>query len=234
MAGPIGTNPPAMSSRPIRSRRSRPQAPNSIACSWRAGQAVVDSDVLLDRFAIPRPFHAAIRAAWEAEPPALNIGRFDLGYDGRTPPKLFEFKLRHADRPAGGGGGAMDVEGGGLPHAGQCNGLHEALVAKWADISPYLPPVVHIAHVEDDAGEDSVTAAYLRDTARAGGVETVPLLIDAIGWDHDRRCFVDADDRRIAACWKLYPWEWLAQEAFAPMLLDSLSQAYCGWSRSGR
>ena len=189
-----------------------------------AGQAVVDSDDLLDRFAIPRPFHAAIRAAWEAEPPALNIGRFDLGYDGRTPPKLFEF---NCDTPTALLEAAVvqwTWKEAVFPHAGQCNGLHEALVAKWADIAPYLPATVHVAHVEDDAGEDSVTAAYLRDTARAGGVETVPLLIDAIGWDHDRRCFVDADDRRIKACWKLYPWEWLAQEAFAPMLLDSLSQ----------
>lgn len=189
-----------------------------------AGQAVVDSDDLLDRFAIPRSFHAAIRAAWEAEPPALNIGRFDLGYDGRTPPRLFEF---NCDTPTALLEAAVVQwrwKEAVFPEAGQCNRLHEALVAKWADIAPYLPATVHVAHVEDDAGEDSVTAAYLRDTARAGGVETVPLLIDAIGWDHDRRCFVDADDQRIAACWKLYPWEWLAQEDFAPMLLDSLEQ----------
>lgn len=55
-----------------------------------AGQHVVDTPGLLASFGIPAFCHDAVRAAWNDEPPALNYGRFDLGYDGRSPPKLFE------------------------------------------------------------------------------------------------------------------------------------------------
>ncbi len=56
-----------------------------------AGDAILADPALLARFDIPAAFHQPIRDAWAAEPPALNIGRFDLGYDGAGPPKLFEF-----------------------------------------------------------------------------------------------------------------------------------------------
>lgn len=50
-----------------------------------AGQHVLDRD-LLSRFGIPDFCHDAIRDSWEAEPPALNYGRFDFGYDGSDAP----------------------------------------------------------------------------------------------------------------------------------------------------
>ncbi|NWN13463.1 glutathionylspermidine synthase family protein, partial [Escherichia coli] len=55
-----------------------------------AGEHVLAND-LLGSFGIAEPAWAAIRQAWEEEPPALNFGRFDLGYSGDGPPKLFEF-----------------------------------------------------------------------------------------------------------------------------------------------
>ena len=39
-----------------------------------------------------------------------------------------------------------------------------------------------------------------------------------IGWNADRRRFVDLDDAEIRACFKLYPWEWMARESFGAML----------------
>lgn len=186
-----------------------------------AGQAIVDNQALLSRFGIPTTFHQAIRKAWDAEPPALNFGRFDLGYDGVTPPKLFEF---NCDTPTSLLEAAVvqwSWKEERFPRLDQFNSIHERLVAKWLDMAPLLPPTVHFGHVSDDAGEDTVTTSYLRDAAEAAGISTVPILIEDLGWDADRRCFVDLAEQRIEAAFKLYPWEWLANEAFASELLES-------------
>lgn len=45
--------------------------------------------------AIPPKAIAAIKSSWDAEPPSV-YGRFDLAYDGSTPPKLLEY---NADTP---------------------------------------------------------------------------------------------------------------------------------------
>jgi glutathionylspermidine synthase len=187
-----------------------------------AGDLIVDDDRQLRRFGIPPAFHQAIRDAWDAEPPALNFGRFDLGYNGSGPPKLFEF---NCDTPTSLLEAAViqwSWKEERFPRLDQFTSLHDKLVAKWTDLRGYLPPRLHFAHVADDAGEDTVTTSYLRDTAQAAGIETVPILVDNLGWDHDRRCFVDDADEPIKAAFKLYPWEWLVNEEFAPQLLESL------------
>ena len=188
-----------------------------------AGQRVVDTPRLMDRFGIPAAFHQPIRDAWNDEPPALNFGRFDLGYDGAGPPRLFEF---NCDTPTSLLEAAViqwswkeEV----FPAADQFTSVHERLVAKWRDIAPLLPPRVHFAHVADEGGEDAVTTSYLRDTAEAAGIATVPIVIDDLGWDGDARRFVDLAEAPVDAVFKLYPWEWLANEAFAPQLIESLS-----------
>jgi glutathionylspermidine synthase len=187
-----------------------------------AGQAIVDDQALLDRFGIPAMFHQAIRDAWDREPPALNFGRFDLGYDGVSPPKLFEF---NCDTPTSLLEAAViqwSWKEERFPHLDQFTSIHDRLVAKWRDIAPQLPAAMHFTHVSDDAGEDTVTTAYLRDTAEAAGLLTVPILIEDLGWDSNRRCFVDLAEQRIKTMFKLYPWEWLTSEAFAEPLLESL------------
>ncbi len=194
-----------------------------------AGQAIVEDAVLLARFGIPDVFHQAIRASWEAEPPALNFGRFDLGYDGCSPPKLFEF---NCDTPTSLLEAAVvqwawkeDV----FPALDQFTSLHDKLVKKWSDLRDYLPAGIHFAHVADDAGEDTVTISYLRDTAEAAGFQTMPILMEALGWDRERQCFVDEADQRIEAIFKLYPWEWMIREEFAPQLVESLKDASTIW-----
>ncbi len=187
-----------------------------------AGQHVLDQDLLAD-FGIPAFCHQAIRDTWEREPSALNFGRFDLGYDGAGPPKLFEF---NCDTPTSLVEAAViqwDWKEAVFPHADQFNSLHDRLVAKWRDIAP--PPgasALHLAHVADAAGEDSVTVAYLADTARAAGIETQPILMRDIGWDSATRRFVDLEFRPIDAIFHLYPWEWLVGEAFGPHIVESL------------
>src|ERR1035437_1473304 len=54
-----------------------------------AAQHIIDNK-LYSRLAIPENAVPLIEASWEAEPPSL-YGRFDMAYDGVTPPKLLEY-----------------------------------------------------------------------------------------------------------------------------------------------
>ncbi len=186
-----------------------------------AAQHVIDHD-LFDRFGIPEFVRPLIRRAWDVEPPALNHGRFDLGYDGVRPPKLFEY---NCDTPTAMFEAAViqwawreQV----FPKADQFNSLHDKLLAKWADIAPWLRSrTVHFTHVNDPAAEDTLTITYLRDLAIQAGLETVAIFTRDIGWNSLSRRFVDLDGRPIDTLFHLYPWEWLVSEAFGPYIADS-------------
>jgi glutathionylspermidine synthase len=68
-----------------------------------------------------------------------------------------------------------------------------------------------------DSAEDRGNLDYLRDTAIQAGIEAAAIDIADIGWDETR--FVDLEGRAIRALFKLYPWEWMAREAFGRHLL---------------
>ncbi|MEU4199594.1 glutathionylspermidine synthase family protein [Streptomyces sp. NPDC045470] len=159
-----------------------------------------------------------------AELPTL-YGRFDLRHDGTGPAKLLEY---NADTPT------SLVEAAGpqwfwmeerFPGADQWNSLHERLVDAWRKQAGLLPPgaPVHFAHsAGDELGEDLMTVAYLEETARQAGLETVAIPVEEIGWDRLSGRFVDQRLRFIRSCFKLYPWEWLATDEFGPHVLDTL------------
>lgn len=185
-----------------------------------AGDYVV-SQRLFDRFGIPDWCWPLIEAAWREEPPALNYGRFDLGFDGIGAPKLFEF---NCDTPTALVEAAViqwDWKEEAFPASDQFNSLHDKLVAKWKDIAAYLPQgaPVHFAHARESTGEEAVTTAYLTDTARSAGLQTERLLITDVGWDGRR--FLDLDNREIRTLYHLYPWEWLVNEPFGRHLLET-------------
>lgn len=187
-----------------------------------AGDRIVEDAALMQRFGIPEYCHAAIRDAWHAEPPALNYGRFDFGYDGSGPPKLFEF---NCDTPT-----AM-LEAAVIqwtwkeevaPGQDQFNSLHERLLERWQELKPRLPDGrIWFAHVADDAHEDTITTTYMRDLAEQAGLETHGVLIRDIGVDAQGRV-VDGDDQLISAIFKLYPWEWIVEEEFGPAIVQHL------------
>jgi glutathionylspermidine synthase len=189
----------------------------------RAGDAMLNyrDGYWLRQMGIPDFVHGAIRDSWNKEPPALNYGRFDFGFDG-TDLKLFEF---NCDTPTSLLEAAViqwswkeEV----FPDLDQYNSIHEKLVAKWKDLRPYLfGKNLHFMHVFDDAGEDTVTVGYLRDTASAAGLESKVLLVDDLGLDPDGR-FIDMDDELIEAIYKLYPWEWIVHESYGPRIIEQL------------
>ena len=187
-----------------------------------AGQHIVDRN-LFDRFGIPDFAAPLIRKAWDEEPPALNYGRFDLGYDGVSPPKMFEF---NCDTPTSLLEAAViqwDWLESVFPGRDQFNSIHDALIARWREIAPRLQsPLAHFTYSEQGAAEDAVTVAYMRDVAREGGVGSLQLPIERIGWNG--RSFVDEANRPIEVLYHLYPWEWLLAEEFAPLVAQAAMQ----------
>jgi glutathionylspermidine synthase len=177
-----------------------------------AAEAVIRHD-WWDRLAIPPAAVPSIRNAWERDDFSL-YGRFDLAYDGTSPPKLLEY---NADTPTALVEAAVaqwfwlqDAR----PEADQFNSIHERLIGAWRR---WAGRGIHFSCIRDHA-EDHQTVTYLRDTCIQAGIESWLVPVEDIGWDAGRHCFVDLDHRRIDACFKLYPWEWLWREKFASHL----------------
>jgi glutathionylspermidine synthase len=175
---------------------------------------------------IPAGAIPLIEWAWNAEPPAL-YGRFDFLYNGTAPPKLLEY---NADTPTSLLEAAvvqwywLEEVGPTLPcaphflpfntaKADQFNSIHERLIAKWKDVAPYLNVPVYFAGTAEP--EDVLTLAYLRDTAQQAGLSTEHIGMLEIGWNSDRKAFVDLRENRIDSIFKLYPWETMMAEQFA-------------------
>jgi glutathionylspermidine synthase len=182
-----------------------------------AGDVILNQD-RLSQMGIPTAAQPAIRAAWNNEPPAL-YGRLDLAYDGNSI-KLLEY---NADTPTGLVEAAVaqwywlqDC----FPNADQFNSAHEKLVAKWKDLKDYTTDPIYFADCGTE--EDAMTVAYLQDTAQQAGIHTRHLRISEIGRDAKHASFVDLNDRPIGTLFKLYPWEWLLNEPFAPQALATL------------
>jgi glutathionylspermidine synthase len=178
-----------------------------------AAQNVIDNQ-RYDELEIPAEAVPMIEWAWNEEPPAL-YGRFDILWNGQGAPKLLEY---NADTPTSLLEAAViqwywlkDV----YPQADQFNSLHEKLIAKWKDLDSYLAKPVYFAST--DYPEDLLTVAYLRDTAEQAGLPTSQLLMEEIGWNDPRQCFVDLapEENQIESIFKLYPWETMLEEAFA-------------------
>lgn len=182
-----------------------------------------------DRFAdlgITDPRLAGLVAeAWHrrAELPSV-YGRFDLRYDGTGPARMLEY---NADTPTSLVEAAspqwfwMEER---FPGADQWNSLHERLVDAWRKQAALLPPgPLYFAHsAGDEAGEDLMTVAYLRETAEQAGLDTEWISMEDVGWDRLAGRFVDKRLRFIRSVFKLYPWEWLVSDRFGPHVLDTL------------
>jgi glutathionylspermidine synthase len=105
---------------------------------------------------------------WHSEPPSV-IGRFDLRYDGRSPPKLLEF---NADTPTSLVESAV-VQWNWLedrfPEEDQWNEIHDRLLHAWRRQLP-AGSRIHFAHTTAErSGEDMMNTVYLQDTAEQAG-----------------------------------------------------------------
>jgi glutathionylspermidine synthase len=188
---------------------------------------VLDDDALKRRLRIPQGFWPLLSESWERDDPSL-YGRLDLSFGGDGPAKLLEY---NADTPTSIFEAAVfqwtwleqTIERRILPgRADQYNSIHERLIERWKAIGDGR--ALHLAGITEDA-EDAGTLAYLADTAAQAGLATTIIDITDIGWREDGGGFVDLDDNEMTLAFKLYPWEWMFQDAFGARL----SQAPTRW-----
>ena len=92
------------------------------------------------------------------------------------------------------------------------------MIERWKEIRDfYENPVLYFASVKDNI-EDTGNIEYLRDTAMQAGFNTRPIAIEDVGWHAASKTFIDLHNNPIPALFKLYPWEWIANESFGPHL----------------
>lgn len=181
----------------------------------KAGQFIIDND-RFDDFHIPAAARPLIREAWEKEPPSI-YGRFDLMYNGASPPKLLEYNANTPTSLLE----ASVIQWYWLQETkigrDQFNSIHEKLIAQWREIKPYLKPN-RLCFTSMDDAEDWTTITYLRDTAEQAGIKSSALVINQVGWNERAREFRDLREDRIDNIFSLYPWEWLLKDYAGPLL----------------
>ncbi len=185
-----------------------------------AVQHVLD-EKRLGEFGIPEAFHDWIGQSWEDSQLQL-YGRFDLVYDGQSPPKMLEF---NADTPT------SLVEASvaqwfwmgdyskrlGRP-LDQFNSLHEKLIARFKLFQQKRWAFACFT----ENPEDLMNTVYLMDEAHQAGIDPVMLDVEQISWDGQD--FTTPEGRAMGQIFKLYPWEWMLEEEFGKYLPTSQTQ----------
>ncbi len=188
-----------------------------------AVQHVIDNN-LYDKFHIPKNYIAYIEKTWNEDVPSI-YGRFDfcvknnqiklLEFNADTPTSLYEagivqwFWLQDFDK-------SKD----------QFNSIHEKLIAYWKYLKNYLQQgSLHFTCLKETL-EDLTNTEYMRDCAIQAGIDTKLVFIDDIGWDETTNQFLDVEEEPIKNIFKLYPWEWLANEKFGNNILADANNIF--------
>eukprot|EP00931_Biecheleriopsis_adriatica_P065523 TRINITY_DN40038_c0_g1_i1.p1 TRINITY_DN40038_c0_g1~~TRINITY_DN40038_c0_g1_i1.p1 ORF type:complete len:973 (+),score=194.01 TRINITY_DN40038_c0_g1_i1:283-2919(+) len=190
-----------------------------------AVEEVVRDPELMDVFQVPHRLRGAIRASWDARQPDL-IGRFDLLYDGSGPAKLLEY---NADTPT------LLLESSVVQDKWrsdrqdsfqQFNDIDSALIRAWPTFlgratsacgSSDKNPKVYFA-AQRASLEERCNIDYLASTARKAGVSVEVADIENIIFGEDGRLHHSGNGENVTALWKLYPYEWLAEEELGAAL----------------
>ncbi|MFC0820126.1 glutathionylspermidine synthase family protein [Moraxella marmotae] len=144
-------------------------------------------------------------------------GRFDLCFDGVNPPKLYEY---NADTPTSLFEASvaqwywLQAQHGSLAGADQFNSIHERLLVEFSALKNTINQDTLYLTAVSDSVEDFITTRYLQDVAVQAGLRTDYIDIGTIGHRASDGKFTDTQDNVIHHLFKLYPWEWLMNEAF--------------------
>lgn len=178
----------------------------------------VINNKLWKKLCIPDAAIPVILKSWERDDFSL-YGRFDMIYNTvrGEPPKMLEY---NADTPTALLEAAVaqwywmkDCFG----ELDQFNSLHERLIDAWKAFADGEICKVHLSCVKDHL-EDAQTVLYLQDTCLQAGLEQEHIFIDDIGWNSEMQKFVDLAGKPIENLFKLYPWEMMWNDEFAPCL----------------
>jgi glutathionylspermidine synthase len=175
------------------------------------------------QFLIPERYWEFIHQSWERDEHTI-YGRFDLAFDGLSPPKLLEY---NADTPTALLEAAV-VQWFWLkdrfPDRQQFNSIHDRLLEVFRALRQETSDRFYFSALAASV-EDRVTVNYLRDVAIQAGFATAYLDVEQIGWHERRGLFTDVRENPICLCFTLYPWEWMLHDEFGPHLLKTR----CRW-----
>lgn len=195
-----------------------------------AVQYVIDNPDLLFKLGIPEKFHAHVKDSWNRMDPSL-YGRMDFAYLGGTShPKLLEY---NADTPT------VVMETAVLqwdwlkqtrPDQDQFNFLHEALIESFRKIRLQMPvgETLYIIGLEE-LPEEYYTCIYLQDLAQQAGHKSKFLDLKSVGYNEDKKEFVDLQNNTIKYWFKLYPCEWLVEEEFGKYIPNRFGMIEPAW-----
>jgi len=98
-----------------------------------------------------------------------------------------------------------------LPALGQWNDVRQSFVEAWRS-SGFQH--VHCAW-RPRYDEVAATAHLMAGFVREAGLKATLVALHCLGWDQRAQAFVDMDGQEVECCWKIYPWDWMLNEAFA-------------------
>jgi glutathionylspermidine synthase len=185
---------------------------------------ILASEEKLTQLAIPASHWDYLASSWQRQDPHL-YGRMDLAYDGHNSPKLLELNY---DTPTSIFESGFfqwmwleqQIEARFLPQqADQFNSLQEKLIQAFGEL--LLPEPFYFSSVEASL-EDHGNVSYLLDCAAQAGLVTQYLALEQLAENNGQ--LVDADGASVQGMFKLYPWEFMLQEEFAPVLLTTRTQ----------
>ncbi|KAK3281749.1 hypothetical protein CYMTET_10482 [Cymbomonas tetramitiformis] len=179
---------------------------------------VVEDDMLLQAFGIPQSLWAEVRRSWHAQETDL-MGRLDLLWDGKGPPKFAEY---NADTPT------VLIESASaqrqwlkdkmdeptLKGKGQFNHIDERLVQAFTcleaeDLKKPMEIIFSAQSYDKFFKEERQTTKYIQAAAALAGCSS-----KFIGLEHlqsqGNLLPIHHEVRKII--WKMYPYEWLSQE----------------------
>lgn len=150
-----------------------------------------------------------IEKSWKEQHPSL-YGRFDLGIDKSGNIKMLEY---NADTPTGLLEASVvqwNWKQDTLPNYDQFNSIHEKLVKRWQSLRPLTN--VYFTAMTDSPYEDWGNVHYLLETLVEAGYNGSSIDLEFVGWNGES--FVDMNNNPIEILFKLYPWEWIANDEF--------------------
>lgn len=170
-----------------------------------------------DKYKLSKMLWTDIESSWNNKDFDV-YSRFDFSYNGEGSPKLLEY---NADTPTSLIESSIIQSNWAHDHgfANQFNYLEDKLIQRWVEWknSHAATTTLHLS-CDERSQEEWCNLEFLKMTVQKAGIKAKFLNLGDIGWDNEHEIFVDLQNEKIETLFKLYPWEFMSQEAFYPYI----------------